>query len=103
MNTPAPDRSDGWIHRSYALHALKQTQGAHDSLLPVADRFPQVWTIPYNLACYCAQLGRLDECEEWFKKAMTIDKQTVRQAAVDDPDLKPLWDSMGGTSWKRTG
>lgn len=35
-------------------------------------------------------------------KAMAIDEQTVKPAAIDDPDLKPLRDSMGGTSWKRT-
>ena len=44
------DRAEPWIHRSFALHELKRTQEAFDQLLPVADRFPQVWTIPYNLA-----------------------------------------------------
>jgi len=34
--------------------------------------------------------------------AMNIDENTVKRAAIDDPDLQPLWDSMGGTSWKRT-
>jgi tetratricopeptide (TPR) repeat protein len=99
----APGRADGWIHRSFALHEMKQTQHAYDNLLPVASNFPGDWTIPYNLACYCAQLGRLDECKAWFKKAMAVDEQTVKRAAIGDPDLKPLWDSMGGTSWKRTG
>jgi hypothetical protein len=33
---------------------------------------------------------------------MAIDAQTVRRAAIDDPDLKPLWDSVGGKLWKRT-
>ena len=60
-----------------------------------------MWTIPYNLACYCAQLRRLDESREWVKKAMAIDEHTVKRAAIDDPDLKPLWDSMSGTIWKR--
>src|SRR5260370_41444926 len=50
-----PNRPDAWIHRSFALHEMKRTQEAFDQLLPVADRFPEVWTIPYNLACYCAQ------------------------------------------------
>jgi len=27
---------------------------AFDLLLPAADQFPRVWTVPYNLACYCA-------------------------------------------------
>ena len=96
------NRPDAWIHRSFALHELKRTQEAFDHLLPVADRFSKVWTIPYNLACYCAQLGRLDECQAWFKKAMAIEEQTVKRMAIDDPDLKPLWDSMSGTLWKRT-
>jgi hypothetical protein len=70
-------------------------------LLPAAVIFREVWTIPYNLACYCAQTGRLEECKTWLKMAMNIDEKTVRRAAVDDPDLKPLWDSLGGTWWKR--
>jgi predicted Zn-dependent protease len=98
----APERPFGWIHRSFALHELQRTQEAFDLLQPVVDRFPKVWTIPYNLACYCALLGRLDDCEQWFKKAMAIDEHTVKQEAIDDPDLKPLWDSMAGTHWKRS-
>ena len=97
-----PKRPDGWIHRSFALHELKRTQEAFDNLLPVADRFPKVWTVPYNLACYCSQLGHSEECEAWFKKALAIDEHTVQRAAIDDPDLKPFWDSMTGTLWKRT-
>lgn len=97
----APKRADGWIHRSFALHELERTREAFDKLLPVAGKFPKEWLIPYNLACYCAQLGRLDECREWFKKAMAIDEHTVKRAAIDDPDLKPLWDSMSGTMWQR--
>ena len=92
-----PSRSDAWIHRSYALHRVNRTQEAFDKLLPVANKFPQVWTIPYNLACYSAQLGRLDESQEWLKRAMGIDAQTVQRVAMDDPDLKPLWDRRGGT------
>jgi hypothetical protein len=52
----APEQSNGWIHRSYALHELKRTQEAFDNLLPVADNFSKVWTVPYNLSCYCAHL-----------------------------------------------
>jgi tetratricopeptide (TPR) repeat protein len=86
----APDRVNGWIHRSFALHELKRTQEAFDQLVPVADKFSKVWTIPYNLACYCAQLGRLEECKAWFQKAMAIDEHTVKRAPIDDPDLNTL-------------
>jgi tetratricopeptide (TPR) repeat protein len=97
-----PDRSSAWIQRSFALHELKRTQEAFDQLLPVADRFPEVWMIPYNLACYCAQLGRLDESREWLRKAMAVEEDAVKRAAIDDPDLKPLWNSMDGTPGKGT-
>ena len=58
----APKKSFCWIHRSFALHELKRTQEAFDQLLPVVKKFRKVWTIPYNLACYCCQL-LLDECQ----------------------------------------
>lgn len=97
-----PDHPNGWIQRSFALHGLRRTQEAFDKLLPAMHKFPRIWTIPYNLSCYCAQLQKLEECEAWFKKAMAIDEHTVKRAAIDDPDLKPLWDSMSGTTWKRS-
>jgi len=91
----APERAEAWIHCSFALHELKRTQEAYDRLLPCAERFPAVWTVFYNLACYCAQLGRLDECHVWFKKAKDIDGDAVNSAAVGDPDLKPYWERFG--------
>jgi len=96
-----PKQSQGWIHRSFALHELKKTQEAFDRLAPVADRFPKEWIVPYNLACYAAQLGNIQESEAWFKKAMAIDEHTVKRSAIDDPDLDPLWKGMEGTTWKR--
>lgn len=89
-----PHRSFGWIHHSFALHELKRTQEAYSHLATVADKFPDNWCIPYNLACYCAQLGRLDEAQDWFKKAIAIDDKIVPIQGIDDPDLKPMWDSM---------
>ena len=34
--------------------------------------------------------------EAWFKRAIIVDEHTVQEAAINDPDLKPLWDSMSG-------
>ena len=99
----APNRSDAWIHRSFALHELKRTKEAFDNLVQVADKFPKIFNVPYNLACYCAQLGRLKEAEDWFKKAILIDDKQVPNLGIEDPDLKPLWDSMSTTIWKKGG
>jgi tetratricopeptide (TPR) repeat protein len=98
----APERAESWIHRSFSLHVLNRTQEAFDLLLPASEQFPQIWTIPYNLACYTAQLGRLDDAATWFKKAMAIEETAAGESALDDPDLRPLWDSMSGTFWKRS-
>jgi hypothetical protein len=80
---------------------LKRTQKAYDFLLPAKDKFPKNLTVPYNLACYCSQLNRLYEAQDWFKKAMAINEQAVKKMAIDDPNFKPLWDSMSGTMWKK--
>ena len=99
-----PNQPGAWITLAYATRR-KPGGGilpAKEVLTSVQKRFPKVWPIPYNLACYCAQLGRLEDSAAWFKKAMAIDEHTVKRAAIDEPDLKPLWDSMGGTFWKRT-
>lgn len=85
-----PEEPEPWIQQSFALHELRRTLEAFDQLLPAAARFPSVWTIPYNLACYCAQLGRLKEGEDWFGRAYAIDATAARGAALTDPDLIPL-------------
>lgn len=81
-----------WINRSYALHELNRTQEALDALLPAAKKFPKQWLIRYNLACYCSQLGRLDEARQRFQEAVELaDKDEIKAMALADPDLKPLW------------
>jgi len=79
-----------YIYRSYALHCLKRTQEAYSLLLPAVAMFPS-WLVPYNLACYCSQLGKLNEAQDWFRKALCTNREAVLKIASDDPDLKPLW------------
>lgn len=86
----------GWVHFAYSLHVLKRTKEAWNVLLPVADKFPGIPTIPYNLACYACQLGNLKDASEWLKKAIeTGSKRDIKLMALDDPDLRPLWDRIG--------
>jgi predicted Zn-dependent protease len=95
------ERSFGWIHSAFALHELKRTREAFDQLRPVAERFPNVWTIPYALACYCAHLGRFIESQLWLCKAMAVDRKNVTRKAITDPELQPLWVSMLGRNVMR--
>lgn len=95
----APDRSDSWIHYSFALHCLNRSQEALDILLLAAQQFSDVWQVPYNLACFCSALGRFDDARDWFNKALSIDEKSARRAYLADPDLQ-LWDTLGSPIWK---
>ena len=80
-----------WINRSYAFHELSRTQEAFDALLPAAKKFPKRWLIRYNLACYCSQLGALDEAMKWLQQAIAlVGEKEIKAMALDDPDLEPL-------------
>jgi tetratricopeptide (TPR) repeat protein len=91
------DNPSGWIHQSYSLHELNQTREALDLLLPVAEKFSSISTIPYNLACYACQLGNLEEARRWLGKAIKIrGKNDIKQMALTDPDLQPMWGEIKG-------
>jgi predicted Zn-dependent protease len=90
----APERPTTWINSAFTLHELKQTQEAWDALVMVQHRFPDVPTIPYNLACYACQLGRLDESLRQLRRALKLGGDNYRRMALEDDDLKPLWSEI---------
>ncbi len=93
----APRRASGWLHQAYALRRAPEggIEKAWEVLRPAADKFPKEPIIVYNLACYACQLRRLNEAREWFQNALKVgDKQELKQMALHDEDLKPLWDEI---------
>src|SRR5690242_10136409 len=91
-----PEHAFGVVHLAYALHALKRTKEAWDVLLPVVDKFPNEYLLRYNLACYAAQLGDLSASRAWLEKAIDLaGASEVKEMALDDPDLEPLWEKIG--------
>ena len=87
-----PEDPVGWVQHSFALHELKRTTEARDNLLRVVDKFPQSTTMRYNLACYECQLGRLDQAKAWLEKAFTLgNPKSMKDSALEDRDLEPLW------------
>ena len=89
------DRPDGYIKRAFALHELKRTQDAWDTLHPMSERFGENWLIPYNLACYASQLGRPGEAVNWFRRALRAgDARELRSMALSDPDLEPIRETI---------
>ncbi len=59
-----------------------------------AKLFPEDDTVQYNLACYRAQLGQLNAAKEHLDKSYELgDAKQIKLIALDDEDLKPLWES----------
>ena len=96
MSVLMPENPWGPFHLAYCLHELKRTQEAYDTLIPVVDNYPSEWLMLFNLACYSCRLGKLKEALQWIGKAIDVaGKKDVRQQALDDPDLEPLWTQIG--------
>jgi tetratricopeptide (TPR) repeat protein len=89
----APARASGWLHQSYAVRRVPEggLRAAWEALRPAADQFPKEPVIAYNLACYAAQLGQLDQAWDWLKRAAALaDEGCIARMAKADDDLAPL-------------
>jgi tetratricopeptide (TPR) repeat protein len=98
LTSKAPQKDSGWVHRAYALRRVPSggLQKAWEALRPVYEKFPNSPVIPYNLACYAAQFGRLDEAWEWLHKAIAAagSVEQIKQMALADADLERLWEPI---------
>jgi len=91
----APERPFGWIHVSYALHEMGRTKEACENLIAVADKFPKLPTILYNLACYSCRLGHLEDARKLLEKAFKYGDPETKLMALADRDLEALWKHIG--------
>ena len=96
----APERASGWLHQAYALRRVKGggLERAWEVLRPVYEKFPKAEVVSFNLACYAAQMGRLDEAWEWLHKSMEAvgDVEVIKNMALADTDLQALWERIRG-------
>jgi hypothetical protein len=54
--------------------------------------------IAFNLASYANVTDRMEDAKERLRNAIELDKD-IRRLAIDDEDLKPLWDWIGGLEY----
>ncbi len=79
------------IQTAYRLRVHHPAE-ARDMLLPVVDRFPDDWSMRYNLACCECKLGNLKAAFDWLEKAIDLsDCPEIRLMALGDYELEPLW------------
>jgi tetratricopeptide (TPR) repeat protein len=78
-----------------AMRRTESVSAARNILINALPKFPREAIIYYNLACYECQSNRLDSAKQYLKQAFRIDP-SWRWQALEDEDLKPLWDYLGG-------
>jgi tetratricopeptide (TPR) repeat protein len=88
-----PQHFDFWFRTAFCLHELKRTAEAKQTLLGAPPAIRETALYCYNLACYEAQLGDRDKAKALLAECFKRDK-SMREGALDDPDLEPVWDSL---------
>lgn len=86
-----PENPGGWVSCAYATRRLEGIEAARGILEAALEQHPEEATIQFNLGCYGAQLGLLDEAEAYVREAIKLDP-SFRKLAQQDDDLKPLRD-----------
>lgn len=81
------------VQLAYATRRAESLESACNILLDALKRFPKIAVIPFNLACYECRLGRLEKAMDYLAKAFELDA-AFRDQALEDDDLKPLWDKL---------
>ena len=90
-----PGTAGWWISLAYALRRTESVEKAEAILLRAQTIHPKVAMIAFNLACYASVTGRMEEAKERLQLAIDLEKD-IRILALDDEDLRPLWDWIAG-------
>ena len=84
------------VSLAYATRRADSVEAATDFLLKAESQFPKQAVIKYNLSCYLCQLGDLETAKTYLKRTFELNPDW-RLQALEDEDLKPLWDSLQAT------
>ncbi len=91
-----PSDVTGWLGQAVCLHEMKLSQRALNMLLKVVDRFPDNAMIPFYIALFTTELGRLEQARKWLFQALEIgDKPKLITHALNEPDMETLMHFLG--------
>jgi tetratricopeptide (TPR) repeat protein len=88
-----PEEPSWLVALAYATRRSRGLVFAHEILLRAGQQHPNCGTIQFNLACYAAQLGQLEEARERLARAIRLD-QAFAVMAKSDPDLEAIRDEI---------
>ena len=78
---------------AYATRRAESLDAARFILIAAWELHEKEPLIPYNLACYLCQMGKPEIAKDVIRHAFDLDPK-MRLAALDDEDLRPLWDEI---------
>ena len=88
-----PDDPQWFVLLAYGTRRARSLEAARSVLMRAERLHPKEGTIQFNLACYQAQLGKLEEAKAYLKRAIEIDPR-FKLMGLEDPDLEPIWAAM---------
>jgi predicted Zn-dependent protease len=88
-----PELPLGFIHAAFCLHELGQTSEAREILMAGPAALLEEATYYYNLACYNAVLGEMQQARAYLKTSFKMNKK-FREIAEHDPDLSAIWQEV---------
>lgn len=88
-----PGEGTHWIWLAYGTRRCRSLAEAERCLLDALPHCGSEPMIHFNLACYAAQLGHLDQARERLQRARALDP-AMQALALGDPDLQALWPEL---------
>jgi Tfp pilus assembly protein PilF len=90
-----PDCSDLYLIGAYAIRRAEDVRAAFEFLQEGCTCLVDNAAYWFNRGCYLCQLGEMEDAKMSVRRAVDLDK-SFQQMALDDEDLEPLWDQLGG-------
>ncbi len=93
-----PKDVNWWVSLAYATRRSPGggLEAAKLILLDAQKKFPKEPIVPYNIACYCCQLGALERARGYLEKSFKLgNAKELKSMAATDPDLERLWPELG--------
>lgn len=83
----------GFIHAAYCMHELGRTSEALNFLRDGPPSLRKKAVFFYNLGCYSARLGHVEDALNFLERAFAKDP-ALRSSARKDPDLASLREQL---------